>query len=259
MQKYSVNDNYFNNLNNEKAWLLGLLASDGYVRSNNKRFGIGQSGIKGLNLIKYVKNILHFTGNILQRKPKNGNIHYYIEITSPKLVSKLNEYNIVHKKTLIYKFPEKIIPYLYSFLRGYIDGDGCLKIIDANGGNNKYLFMNVIGTKKFIDRCDELIEIKGNKDKDKNCKNLWRLAWNGFKAIELGKIIFYDDTIYSYYKKSVFLKALKIHSNTRTEINKIKKEKMVKLFKEGKKLKEVSDILKIDRGTIADWKKLLIK
>jgi hypothetical protein len=206
-RQYSVDDNYFDKITNEKAWLIGLLAADGCIHKN-KYIILGQSGNNGLILIKYVKKLLKFSGPI--ERPKiikpTHKQQYKIQITSPRLVSKLKEYNIISRKSLIYEFPEKIKPYLYSFLRGYIDGDGCVYI-----EKRKYisrLTISVIGTMKFIDRCSELLPGYTGKYHKRRCVNLWEIQWFGKKAKYFGNILWKNKNLYNSTKRKKFMKFL---------------------------------------------------
>lgn len=123
-RQYSVNDNYFDNMQWEQYWLLGLLASDGYIEHDHY-IGLSQSGDNGLQLITYVNQLLKNTAPIRHRKTK-GQIAHQLYFSSPKIAQILKKYNIVSNKTYVYDLP--IIPqqYIKPFLIGYIMGDGCI-------------------------------------------------------------------------------------------------------------------------------------
>ena len=56
--KYSVEDDYFEELTSEGAWLIGFLAADGSVHKNTLTFS--QSGRKGLRLVEHIKKVLKY-------------------------------------------------------------------------------------------------------------------------------------------------------------------------------------------------------
>lgn len=203
--KYTINENYFDKLNQENSWLLGLIAADGCIDTKNS-IHFGQSGSEGLKIMKYIIKILNYSGPI-KAAFKRTNTFYFINITSSKLVKKLKTFNIVHRKTLIYEFPNQMKTFLFSFLRGYIDGDGCVCSYKDRGYDR--LLINFLGTKKFIDVCSEMINIKFSKTKIKRCKNLWCLTWYDKNAVEFGKLIFKNELLFSHYKKIKFLNYLK--------------------------------------------------
>ncbi len=207
--KYSVNEDYFDIIGDEQAWLIGLLAADGCIHKN-KYISLGQSGPQGLKLIKYVKQILNFTGKVFIRNPrkKTHQTEYVIQITSKKLCDQLRKYNIIPRKSLVYKFPIKLKPYLYSFLRGYIEGDGCIRIYKINNPK-KYLGIGFLGTSEFINKCQELIPIKSCNVKIKRCKNVNDLKFQGVKAVQFGNLLYENKNLYSSYKYKTYLKYLK--------------------------------------------------
>lgn len=213
VRKHDFNENYFNILNNESAWVIGLLASDGCIH-NDTGISLSQSGTNGLKIMEYVKNILNFTGPVYTNtkvKKKSHNIRHAIVLNSSQTVSKLSEYNIVQRKSLIYEFPEKLIPWLYPFLRGYIDGDGSIGIHrnKVKNGISLHLDISFLGTKKFIDRCQELIPISAYKCQEKRNRNCWKLRWRGVNALTLGKLLYDDNELYTYYKKEKYLDFIK--------------------------------------------------
>ena len=85
----------------------------------------------------------------------------------------------IPQKSLKLKFPDKnILPLnLYNhFIRGYIDGDGCI-YINKNTKGNKKLNLSVLGTKEFLkhllfifNRTDKKLHLNSrDKTKVTNC------------------------------------------------------------------------------------------
>lgn len=232
-RKYSVNDNYFDEMSDEKYWLLGLLASDGCVDKLG-HISISQSGKDGLELIEYIKSILEFNGNIYVYKNA-----YSIQFSSLKIKSILEQYNIVNKKTLRYKFPENVE--LKSFVRGYFDGDGCIGIY--NQGNSKnYLSAIIVGTKDFIcELNDKLNEFNGKLRQIKRAKNLYEIRWYGKKGIKFLTWLYDNKNLYNSYKQIIFKNYMKNY-NPKYEIL---QQEAIRLFKEGHTYKEIQNITKL--------------
>jgi len=65
-KKYIVNDNFFDEVNTSNAWVLGWLASDGFVIENNNSscFGLKISE-KDVEILHIIKTVLQFDGPIL--------------------------------------------------------------------------------------------------------------------------------------------------------------------------------------------------
>jgi hypothetical protein len=166
-----VNRDFFKTKTNEMYWLLGLIASDGCIHNDNL-WGISQSGESGKKLVEYIKNILNHSNKIYCSKTIGENA-YSIKISSSEMIYDLkNRYNIKEQKTKDLKFDIQIFEqneeYFKSFLRGYIDGDGCVGVYD-NGKGIKTLNIGFVGTEKYIEEIEKHIKIKcSSKSKLKN-------------------------------------------------------------------------------------------
>ena len=145
-RKYHCNNNYFNNVDNErKAYWLGLLAADGNVSEKRDVFS--------LTLHDQDREILDIFLDDLQ---SNYHFYYYkndncvnLVINSKKIKTELSKYNIVPRKTFSYRFPLLLNKNLYShFIRGYFDGDGCIYIskskqIEYSITSNEYILKDI--------------------------------------------------------------------------------------------------------------------
>ncbi len=152
-RKYAVNDDFLDELGEEQAWFLGLMASDGCVRDHDNWISLSQSGEHGYKMIKYAHALIGCQGSIKTKFPKNGAPHHGFGFTSPKLSAQLAKFGIVPRKSLTYTYPDVLPSHLfYAFIRGYIDGDGCVSVCD-NGAGSKYLQVSFVGTKEFTEEC----------------------------------------------------------------------------------------------------------
>lgn len=146
--KYSLNEDYFDDINTEeKAYLLGLLFADGcnYPKYNRVTIGLQEGDVSILH--RFAKEI-ESDRPLWYRKP-NGNTkgQYKFEMYSKKLCKSLASKGCVPKKSLILEFPtSKQVPrhLLRHFVRGYFDGDGCLYTY----GKSR-IKCNVVSTKMF--------------------------------------------------------------------------------------------------------------
>lgn len=119
--QYHVHEKALDVINDDVAWLIGVLCSDGWVVGN-------QIGIKSkdLEMVQQVKRVLGTNQKI--KRCKTGDKEYYALIIANKpLVDALAFYNVVENKSLIVKYPEKLPnEYFGAFFRGMIDGDGSI-------------------------------------------------------------------------------------------------------------------------------------
>lgn len=149
-KKYSLNDNYFDNINShEKAYWLGFIAADGSITSHPKRgyyLSIALARRDKSHLVKLKEN-LQYTGEVRDYKSKLNGKEYptsKLLIHSKKLVNDLISYNIVPNKTKELKLSAIGEKYYSSYILGFIDGDGCWYV------SNNQIMLNVTSTKKFL-------------------------------------------------------------------------------------------------------------
>lgn len=151
LKKYPYNCNYrfFETIDTEeKAYWLGFIASDGWI-SINKNTNSGTVGIELQvsdidHLKKFNKSI---EGNYrittrtrecnISTSPNSISEECCIRIFSRIMVTDLQNQGVSTNKTFDYKFPilkKELMPH---FIRGYFDGDGCVRIRNRNLASGK--------------------------------------------------------------------------------------------------------------------------
>ena len=140
-QYCELNENYFESIDTqEKAYWIGFLYADGYLCRCNTEIGIELMASDEPHLIKF-SNCINWTGKIFHRNRhmKIVNNKYYsdtstcvIRVYSAKMKADLIRNGVSESKTYSNIFPSVSKELFYHFLRGYIDGDGCI-CIDKNG------------------------------------------------------------------------------------------------------------------------------
>jgi len=185
--KYRYNDKSLILKKREHYFVFGLLASDGCVIDN--RLALSQSGNKGKQLLYFVKGVLDSNHKIT--KSENA---YCINMKTGVCLSQcIKECNITERKTYTYTLPIFASDeQFFSFLQGYIEGDGCIGIY--NNGNGTYcLHLSVVGTKGFICAVNDRLPLKGHISNTKN--KLHQLTFSGVKAFKVSNMI-YKNPIY---------------------------------------------------------------
>lgn len=233
--------------NTFKYYLIGLLAADGNV--HNKRVTLSQSHDHGKKLLKFVLNNLKSNHKLYHNKKTNS---YSFTIFDEWLVNYLQEYNITENKTYKYQLPNIDMNYLPYFLQGYIEGDGSIGIYD-NGNGVKYLCLNFVGTKDFIDKISNLVKIKHNITHIKRCENLYEIRFNGKFAVEFCKFV-YEDIIVETNKVNTFYKFLTSNYGEKYMKYYDVKPIIINELKLGKSVLELSKIFKVPYKTIHTWK-----
>lgn len=204
--KYTLNQNYFNSIDNEfKAYWLGFLYADGCVRickNGNKSVNsleVGLSSVDRNHLEKLRKSLQ--SDNIITEKTIKGKYRASrITIVNKSICEDLNSLGCVPNKSLILKFPtEEQVPHhlIKHFVRGYFDGDGCIHI-NLEKRNSVW---SVLGTESFLISlrdvlCNELniSEVSLYKKKDNEA---YSLSWGDVHSVEkIFKYLYKDCNIY---------------------------------------------------------------
>lgn len=148
MQKYNLDENYFENIDNEhKAYWLSFLYADGSIsKTAPKCSGYNRLQIclsyKDKCILESLKNDLQFTGPIHEKTydnsyNKNGVRCCYMHVNSRKLCIDLENIGFKINRYHIPILREDLIRH---FIRGYFDGDGCITVgeYQSKVGNNYY-------------------------------------------------------------------------------------------------------------------------
>lgn len=127
------NKEYFNHQNENMAWLLGFLASDGSVSSSDNGIKIGLAK-KDREILEKIKQEVDIENDINEYTTKDGFDVVELRWTCAEHKQTLEQYGITPKKTLTLKPPIKLTSkYWIDYIRGYFDGDGSVNLINNKG------------------------------------------------------------------------------------------------------------------------------
>lgn len=225
---YTLNENYFENIDTEdKAYWLGFIYADGFITKRKK--GMGQN-VLGITL--HEKEPLElFCSHIQTNKPvrkyyhksefsKEDTVEYKIAIISNKVVSDIEKWGVVERKTFelstIPNISGDLIPH---FIRGYFDGDGSVFINKQRGGygGNKIYYYNILGinicgTFNFLTSIKEKFLFLNSKSKciykeNRNKNDTWNLKLSSNIRCEAFYNFIYPDSTKTFLKrkKDIFL------------------------------------------------------
>ena len=139
-----------------KAYLLGLLLTDGYVNSNRGYFGID---LTDKDVIEFIANKINIKYSSVPERDKCKN-KYRIIIYGKNNVNNLFRLGVTDRKTFTTNGPQlkkRELKYLNYIIRGVIDGDGWIR------KDGKEFFISS-ASEKFIVWCKNSLEILGFKD-----------------------------------------------------------------------------------------------
>jgi excisionase family DNA binding protein len=191
-----VNEDFFSEQNPQMAYVLGLLVTDGYLTHKSDGREILCLKLIDRDLLEEVRDMMDSTYGIYYCGLTDaGNPIYRIEFDRKQLIEDVKKYGVVHHKTLITIFPKLLEEKYYpDFIRGVLDGDGCVTWRKDKRRNNGY---NVEAY--FLGTTDLLSSIGAVFGVDREPESYRKIAKLRFQARSEIKMI-YD---YIYYASDV--------------------------------------------------------
>jgi len=203
----------------ESVYILGLLWADGHVRQDKKTISIScvQSDIEEV-IPTFLKTGKWLISNPIKKYFKGNEVKTQIKISTTTwgLFKILKKYNYLTKSNdcpieMINKIPNEYRKYWY---RGFLDGDGCIKlgkkygseIVFAGTKDDKWLFM--------IDLCDNLsIDYKIIR------KTINNGGYSHFRVNKKVSVLKLGDYLYSNYDNIGFNRKYKKYLDVINRIN----------------------------------------
>lgn len=173
----------------EKAYWLGFLFADGYVsngeKTNNIELSLKLSDKD--HLIKY-KKFLKAENDV-----KTDSFRCRFTITNKYFRERLIELGCTNNKSLTLRFPDIDIfsnkDLIRDFIRGYVDGDGCLCLVKG-----KHPQLSILGTKEFLNELQKHLPTKIihklSRNDYKSDSNTFVLSFNGKTAVKIAAFLY---------------------------------------------------------------------
>jgi intein-encoded DNA endonuclease-like protein len=196
-KKYKLNESYFDQIDSEeKAYWLGFLFADGYVKSNMRDVGLALK-IDDSNHLEKLKLQLEYDGPV---RSYEGNTTFgpykyaRLELASRSLAASLIAHGCTPRKTHNLEEPIGLPDELFRhFCRGVVDGDGYI------GVYSNYSTVEIVGDKKLLDWMKLVSPV--NIDEPRPHKSIWRIRTKANQSIE------YIEWMYSNARVSLDRKA----------------------------------------------------
>lgn len=206
-RKHFFNFGFFKNIDTEaKAYFLGLMFADGTI-SRNQNYATISLQEEDIDILLKFKDNINFTGDLsyIEREKPRKNM-YRLNLGSNEFVKHIEDKGCVYNKSKLLEFPSRnIIPdkLMNHFIRGYLDGDGCI----AKYKNN--LIVTFVSTKLFIEGLKEYFKSIGfnfgSISQRNNSKGTYCLYFGGNNsAKKILEYIYKDSTIFLLRKKKKY-------------------------------------------------------
>ena len=135
--RYKYNYDFFKLIDShDKAYILGLLYTDGYIYRDYAGFGVQLTESDGYlleriaSLIGSDATVIHVSCDAKRKHMKNAKDMVRLGVYSKELAEQVKILGVVKRKTYHLSVPFNLIPenYRYSLLRGIMDGDGTVGV-----------------------------------------------------------------------------------------------------------------------------------
>jgi hypothetical protein len=211
MIRKKFNEDYFEVIDTpEKAYFLGFIFSDGCLIDNPKEYRY-KLNIKIHNkdedILKKFISLLDSEVEIWRSSHRDI---CEIGFSSKKMINDLKNLGLHQNKTYTIEYPKIDENIERHFLRGYFDGDGCIRINEDKRDHSKRGDLRIVGgsvnfVRTLNERMGKLFGVNVNKlygPKDKKYKFV---GWAGMSDIENIYNGFYTDTdLFLNRKKIIF-------------------------------------------------------
>lgn len=220
-KKYRYYDDIFETIDNEeKAYWLGFLYADGYVRERRS-----SSELRLKLSIKDIDHLLKFKlfispDEIPVVDELSGNSKCVkISINSRKIVKDLINLGCTNNKSKTIKMPKIIDSLICHFIRGYFDGDGWI-FIDKNMSPS---FGVVSGSKEMIESINLIVSKYSNITKNKiyDYINYYNFSYRSCTdIIKISNFLYNQSSIYLLRKKNKFDEVYSLYENNKNKKSK---------------------------------------
>lgn len=226
--KLKFNENIFDSIDSEeKAYWLGFIYADGYIAKGRNDFELSLSILDKEHLDKF-NTFMQYSGNNV----KIGNIKLNEKefsrcrwsVRNKHLHETLISKGCVPAKSSILQFPNlnifSNVSLVKHFIRGYIDGDGCISYNDKDHTN---MSLNILGTEDFLTGIKNNLPVKydyvlGYNDLKKN--NLTRtLNINGKNGLEILFYLYENSSIYLFRKYEKYKEYCRLYKELYKELS----------------------------------------
>lgn len=191
----------------EKAYWLGFLYADGNVSKDSNIVSLNLKYSDKEHLEKF-KSFLKTSAEIKLRTVKTLSKAYRccsLQVCNKHFRDNLCKLGCVPTKSLILKFPNveifKCKDLIYHFIRGYVDGDGCLTF-----SKNGRLELSILGTQQFLEGIQKVFpyRFKSIHHIKRTKSDICKISNCGENADYVASLLYRDATIYLKRKHDRF-------------------------------------------------------
>ena len=215
-----LNEFIFDSMDSEeKFYWLGFLYADGNISSTGNRLEVRLSS-KDLEHLEKFRKFLNLTTEI-RVGVCNGNGFCHLSVRNKHLWNTLYNLGCIPCKSLVLTFPNKELfnnnpVFLMAFIRGYVDGDGCLTIYKASNGSLR-TELDMVGTESFVNTVNKIFKNKGYI-RNKTCTNwenkAFSLSFSNVPSRKIARLLYENASIYLERKYNKYLEFCRLEEES---------------------------------------------
>ena len=217
-----LNETAFDSMDKEEQFYwLGFLYADGNISITGNRIEI-HLALKDLEHLEKFRKFLNLTTEIRTGISKEGYSFCHLAVRNKHMWNTLYNLGCIPQKSLVLKFPDLKIfknnkEFILHFIRGYVDGDGCLSIFLNPNKTSYRTEISIVGTENFLKSINSLFGNKGYI-KNKSCKNwenkAYSLSFSDVSSRKLARYLYENATIYLQRKYNKYKEFCRIEEES---------------------------------------------
>ena len=216
--KCRLNENCFDSMNTEEQFYwLGFMYADGNISKEGNRIEMRLS-LKDIDHLEKFRKFLQLTTEI-RTGETNGIKFCHLSVRNKHLWNTLNNLGCTPQKSLTLTFPNLKLftkkEYILHFIRGYVDGDGCLTI--SKDRDKLRTRLTIVGTESFLNSINHLFSNKGyirNKSTKNYTNQAFELKFSDIPSRILARYLYENATIYLDRKYEKFLEFCRLEEES---------------------------------------------
>ena len=175
-------------------YLVGLITSDGCLSKDGRQVDITASDYYYLSTLK---ETLGLSNRVTNKHGLNGRLSHHIQFANREFYDFLISIGLTPRKSLTLKSLKIDENYFHDFLRGLIDGDGCIRRwFHPTNYNQQWSLRIYSGSQKFLEWTKNVVEklygAQGRLHQEKKYPTKNALKYGKMAAREILKKCYYD-------------------------------------------------------------------
>ena len=213
-----LNENAFDSMDNEEQFYwLGFMYADGCISKTGNRIEVHLS-LSDISHLEKFRKFLNHTTTIRTGTDKRGIQFCHLAVRNKHMWNTLNNLGCVPCKTLILEFPNISIfknnfNFVTAFIRGYVDGDGCLTIYPISNSNSYRTVLKLKGQLNFLEKVNSIFKNKGHIRKCGD-DNVYDLQFSDVMSRVVARVLYSKATIYLDRKYNKYLEFCRLEEES---------------------------------------------